>query len=509
MNKPKPVMLMILDGWGINPSRENNAVAMAATPNLDRLFSEYPNTRLDCAGPAVGLPEGVMGNSEVGHLNIGAGRTVYQTLLRIDRAIADRSFFDNPAFKRVMDQVKTRGSKLHIMGLVSDGGVHSQLNHLLALVDMAESSGLSDVRIHAILDGRDTPPDSGKGYVRKLETAIAGKKGIRIATLCGRFYAMDRDTRWERTETAYRLYTEAQGLGETDPVKAVENAYERGETDEFVKPVVIGPPSAMEDGDGLIFFNFRADRARQITRALTEKDFKGFLRRKKPEFSDYVCMALYDETFGLPVAFGSVKLEGILGAVISGLGLSQLRIAETEKYAHVTYFFNGGEETPYPGEDRCLIPSPRDAATYDLAPGMSAVAVADELLHRISGGTPYDLIVVNFANMDMVGHTGVISAAVTAVETVDTCVGRVVAAFRKAGGDVIVTADHGNSEQMVDEKGGPHTAHTLNPVPLILVSDSLKQADLRTGCLGDIAPTVLTVMGIAKPAEMTGVSLIC
>ncbi len=505
----KPVMLMILDGWGINPSRENNAVAMAATPNLDRLFSEYPSTRLDCSGPDVGLPEGVMGNSEVGHLNIGAGRTVYQTLLRIDRAIADRSFFDNPAFKTVMNEVESRKSRLHIMGLVSDGGVHSQLTHLLALVDMAESLGLNDVLIHPILDGRDTPPDSGLGYIGRLSAALSGKKGVRIATLCGRYYAMDRDTRWERTEQAYRLYTEGTGVTEDDPSTAIRNAYDRGETDEFVKPVVLDPAAPMADGDGLIFFNFRADRARQIIRAFASAEFQGFSRNKKPSLCGTVCMALYDETFNLPVAFGPVKLSGILGDVISRKGLTQLRIAETEKYAHVTYFFNGGEEKPFEGEDRCLIPSPRDAATYDLAPRMSADTVADELVNRLSFGNPYALIVVNFANMDMVGHTGVISAAVMAVETVDACAGRVIEAFRKTGGDVIVTADHGNSEQMTDENGGPHTAHTLNPVPLILVSDSLKNADLKTGCLGDIAPTVLEVMGIEKPVEMTGTSLIC
>ncbi len=509
MEKPKPLMLMILDGWGINPSRDHNAVAMAATPNLDRLFSDYPSTRLDCSGPAVGLPEGVMGNSEVGHLNIGAGRTVYQNLLRIDRAIADRSFFTNPAFRVAMDQVKASGRTLHIMGLVSDGGVHSQLTHLFALVDMAERLGLSDVLIHAILDGRDTSPDSGLAYIKQVQNAIAGKKGVRIATVCGRFYAMDRDTRWDRIEMAYRLYTEGLGVEETDPVTAVENAYGRGETDEFVKPVVVGPPAVMGDGDAMIFFNFRADRARQITRAFTDREFKGFPRTRIPEFSSYVCMALYDGTFDLPVAFGPVKLSGILGAEISRLGLSQLRIAETEKYAHVTYFFNGGAENPFHGEDRCLIPSPREVATYDLVPQMSANEVADELIRRIEDGCPYDLIVVNFANMDMVGHTGVISAAVKAVETVDACVGRVIEAFRKTGGDMIVTADHGNSEQMIDEKGGPHTAHTLNPVPLILVSERLKQADLKSGCLGDIAPTVLQVMGLAKPAEMTGESLIC
>lgn len=502
-------MLMILDGWGLNPSRENNAVAIACTPNLDRLFSEYPSTRLDCSGPDVGLPDGVMGNSEVGHLNIGAGRTVYQTLLRIDRAIYDRSFFENPTFKKVMNDVKSRGSRLHIMGLVSDGGVHSQLLHLLALVEMAENMGFSDILIHAILDGRDTPPDSGRGYIEKLQSAIVEKKSVRIATLCGRYYAMDRDTRWDRTETAYKLYTEGQGIVEQDPIAAIEKAYQRGETDEFVKPIMLEPSAAMADGDGLIFFNFRADRARQITRAFTEKDFKGFDRAKQPNFCGYVCMSLYSENFDLPVAFGPVKLQGILGETISKLGLKQLRIAETEKYAHVTYFFNGGEETPFDNEDRCLIPSPREAATYDLIPQMSANQVADELVRRFSEGMIYDLIVVNFANMDMVGHTGVISSAIMAVETVDACVGRVIEAFKKTGGDVIVTADHGNSEQMTDENGGPHTSHTLNQVPLILVSETLKDAHMRTGCLGDIAPTILHVMGIEKPPEMTGTSLIC
>ena len=498
---------MILDGWGINPSKENNAVAQARTPNLDRLFDHYPSTRLDCSGTAVGLPEGIMGNSEVGHLNIGAGRTVYQTLLRIDRAISDRSFFDNPILKNVMQQVKDKGSRLHIMGLVSDGGVHSQLNHLFALIDMAEAMGLDKVSIHGILDGRDTAPDSGIDYVRSLQAYISGKKSVGIATLCGRFYAMDRDTRWERTEMAYRLYTEGLGLKETDPVTAIQNAYDRGETDEFVKPLILDHSAVMSHDDGMIVFNFRADRARQITRAFTEKTFTGFERKKNPAFCGYVCMSVYDEKFGLPVAFGPIHLDGLLGEVISRLGFAQLRIAETEKYAHVTYFFNGGDEKPYPGEDRCMIPSPRDAATYDLIPEMSAFKVADELIRRISH-TDYSFIVVNFANMDMVGHTGVMSAALKAVETVDACAGRVIKAFTEKGGDVIVTADHGNSEQMVDENGGPHTAHTLNQVPLILVSESLKHRHMKTGCLGDIAPTILDVMGIEKPDQMSGTSLI-
>ncbi|GAB6095474.1 2,3-bisphosphoglycerate-independent phosphoglycerate mutase [Desulfatiferula olefinivorans] len=508
MDTPTPVMLMILDGWGINPSVENNAVAMAETPHLDRLFATFPHTRLVCSGPSVGLPEGIMGNSEVGHLNIGAGRTVYQTLLRIDRAIEDRSFFTNPALTAVMTAVKSRSSVLHIMGLVSDGGVHSQMAHLFALLDMADGLGLKDIRIHVILDGRDTPPDSGAGFVEQLCAHMGGRPSMQIAGICGRYYAMDRDTRWDRTETAFRLYTEGEGLPETDPVEAVRKAYARGETDEFVKPMIFDTEKGLiSDHDGVIFFNYRADRARQITRAFTEDRFKGFVRTRLPHLCDYVCMAQYDEQFDLPVAFGPLRLSGLLGEVVSRLGLSQLRIAETEKYAHVTYFFNGGEETPFPGEDRCLIPSPRDAATYDLKPQMSACEITDELIRRIHE-RDYALIVVNYANMDMVGHTGVTAAAVEAVETVDACVGRVVPEFLRRGGTVIVTADHGNSEQMVDAAGKPHTAHTLNPVPLILVSETLRQVTLNPGCLADIAPTVLAVMGLDKPEAMTGRSLI-
>jgi 2,3-bisphosphoglycerate-independent phosphoglycerate mutase len=508
MDKPKPAMLMILDGWGINPAVEHNAVAMARTPFLDQLFDTCAHTRLDCSGPAVGLPEGIMGNSEVGHLNIGAGRIVYQTLLRIDRAIADRSFFTNPALTAVMNTVKSRSSVLHIMGLVSDGGVHSQLAHLFALLDMADHLGLPTVRIHVILDGRDTPPDSGAGFVEQLCAHMRGRENLQIATICGRYYAMDRDTRWDRTETAFRLYTEGEGLSETEPVEAVRKAYDRGETDEFVKPLIFDTEKGLiSDHDGVIFFNYRADRARQITRAFTEDRFKGFVRTRLPHLADFVCMAQYDEQFDLPVAFGPQRMAGLLGEEVSRLGLSQLRIAETEKYAHVTYFFNGGEETPFPGEDRCLIPSPRDAATYDLKPAMSALEITDELIKRISE-RDYDLIVVNYANMDMVGHTGVMAAAVEAVETVDACVGRVVPEFLRRGGTVIVTADHGNSEQMADASGKPYTAHTLNPVPLILVSETLTSVTLNPGCLGDIAPTVLAVMGLDKPEAMTGQSLI-
>lgn len=508
MDTVKTCMLMILDGWGINPSSFNNAVAEARTPNLDRLLKEYPNTQLTCSGSAVGLPDGIMGNSEVGHLNIGAGRTVFQTLLRIDNSIRDGSFASNEILTSVMSNTVTKGSALHLMGLVSDGGVHSQLKHLFALIDMAEATGVEKVCIHAILDGRDTPPDSGVGYIEALQAYIGNKKNIAIATICGRFYAMDRDTRWERTEKAYRLYVDGEGLGENDPVVAVKNAYARGETDEFVQPVYMENVSGkILENDGFVFFNFRADRARQITRAFTDLEFREFTRENRPQFCGFVCMSLYDDSFNLPVAFGPLHLEGILGEVISKNGLNQLRIAETEKYAHVTYFFNGGEEVPFDGEDRCLIPSPRDAATYDEQPEMSAFEVTDQVVSKIKNGN-YHFIVINFANMDMVGHTGIMEAAVKAVETVDSCVGRVVDAFLEHGGSVVLTADHGNSEQMADENGGAHTAHTLNPVPLVLIDRHFRGKKLNEGSLADIAPTILEVMGLEKNKKMTGSSLI-
>ena len=503
---------MILDGWGINPEKKDNAVAQARTPGLDGLKDQYPHTRLLCSGEAVGLPPGIMGNSEVGHMNIGAGRVVYQDLLRINRAIEEGTFFENTALTAVMDKVAAADSALHLVGLVSDGGVHSQLTHLTALLDMACRRGLSRVYVHAIMDGRDTPPESGAGYLQALQDHIRDIKCGVIATVCGRFYAMDRDTRWDRVEQAYRLYTGGRGRSEKNPVKAVENAYARGETDEFVRPVVITddnntPLASIRDNDGLIFFNFRADRAREITRAFMEDKFEGFRRENRPRLCDFVCMTMYDESFSLPVAFGPVHLDNILGEVLSRAGLRQLRIAETEKYAHVTYFFNGGEERSFPNEDRCLIPSPRTINTYDQKPEMSAYEVADELVDRIDSGR-YDFIVVNFANMDMVGHTGILEAAIRACEAVDACVAKVVARIRDRGGAAIIIADHGNSEQMADRDGNPHTAHTLNPVPLILVDDSRRTARLQPGRLCDVAPTILAVMGMDQPAEMTGRSLV-
>jgi len=505
-------MLIILDGWGINPVHEGNAVFQAQTPCLDTLEKEYPHTQLICSGEDVGLPAGIMGNSEVGHLNIGAGRVVYQDLLRIDTAIREGKFDNNEALNTIISRVKTNGSTLHLMGLVSDGGVHSQLTHLFALLDLVRKKGLTKAYVHAILDGRDTSPDSGATYLRLLQEHIRAKKFGAIATVCGRFYAMDRDKRWDRIEKAYRLYTRGDGILATDPVDAVTRAYKKEETDEFIRPIVITggdttPLATVQDGDGIIFFNFRADRAREITRAFTDPAFESFNRDPFPKPCDYVCMTMYDEEFTLPVAFSPVHLDEILGEVISRQGLRQLRIAETEKYAHVTYFFNGGEETPFPLEDRCLIPSPREVPTYDLKPEMSAYAVTEEVISRI-GSDQYDLIVLNFANMDMVGHTGVLDAAIKACETVDECVNKIVARVMEKEGVAIITADHGNAEQMADITGHVHTAHTHNTVPLILVDDTRKDAALRAGRLADIAPTILEIMGIDQPKQMTGRSLL-
>ena len=508
----KTHMLIILDGWGIGEDEPTNAVLAADTPCLDRLQATYPMTRLRCSGRDVGLPTGIMGNSEVGHMNIGAGRVVYQDLVRIDKAIDEGDFFDNPRLGAAMDAVAASDKALHLMGLVSDGGVHSHITHLFALLEMAKRRGLSRVFVHAILDGRDTPPESGAGYLAQLQERCRSVGVGAIASVCGRYFAMDRDKRWDRVERAFRLYTEGEGRSETDPVAAVNAAYDRGETDEFVQPVVIvggdGKPLAtVGDGDGIIFFNFRADRAREITRAFTEPGFDGFSRKAPPKLAGYTTMTLYDASFDLPIAFTQVHLDRILGEVISQNGLRQLRIAETEKYAHVTYFFNGGEETPFENEERCLIPSPREVATYDQKPEMSAPQVADEVVKRLDSGD-YDFIVLNFANMDMVGHSGVLAAAVKACETVDRCLERVLETLLSRGGVALVTADHGNSEKMADADGKPFTAHTTNPVRLLLVDDSRRSVRLNEGRLGDIAPTLLSLMGLPQPEEMTGESLI-
>lgn len=507
MKITKPCILIILDGWGLNPSMIGNAVAQANLPFLSKLTEKYPHTQLQCSGEAVGLPDGVMGNSEVGHLNIGAGRVVYQDLLRIDKAIQDKSFFKNKEITNAISKAKENKSNLHIMGLVSDGGVHSQMTHLFALLELAKQKKHNKIHIHAILDGRDTPPDSGVNFIKRLQDIINKLNVGSISSICGRFFAMDRDTRWDRTQKAYQLYTQSQGLKESDPVQAVKNAYARGETDEFVQPIIINPDGTITDDDCIIFFNFRADRARQITRAFTDPEFNSFNRDLCPRIANYVCMTSYDENFKLPLAFPPQHLEGLLGEVISKQGLSQLRIAETEKYAHVTYFFNGGEEKPFPGEDRCLIPSPREVETYDQKPEMSASPVGNEVVSRIQSGR-YDLIVLNFANMDMVGHTGVIPAAIKACEAVDENLKKVVTAIQAFGGTALITADHGNAEKMLDDNGHPHTAHTVNPVLLIVVNEEMKNIKLRPGILGDIAPTILDIMGIAKPKQMTGKSLI-
>jgi 2,3-bisphosphoglycerate-independent phosphoglycerate mutase len=513
MTKPeRSVLLMILDGWGYRESREANAVALAETPFLDEAVAKRPHTLLSCSGESVGLPEGVMGNSEVGHLNIGAGRVVYQDLVRIDRAIKDGSLAKNEVLNNIIDKVNSRKTALHFMGLVSDGGVHSHISHLLALLDLAKARGVHHIYVHAILDGRDTAPDSGISFIKTLQDHIDRHKTGAIATLCGRYYAMDRDNRWDRIEKAYRLYTRGEGVPGTDPVSAIQEAYQNGQTDEFVKPIVMtdangSPRGTITQDDGIFFFNFRGDRAREIARAFTQPDFSFFTRSPQPKLCEFVCMSRYDEKLMLPVAFPPIKLREILGQVVSERGLKQLRIAETEKYAHVTYFFNGGEEAPFPLEDRCLIPSPRDVATYDLKPQMSAIEVADTLVDRLEK-EDYSLVVLNFANMDMVGHSGKLEAAIKACETVDRCAGRVASAALKKGMVVLITADHGNAETMAQADGSPQTAHTTNPVRLILMDDLNSTRGLRTGILGDVAPTILDLMHIGVPAEMTGRSLL-
>ena len=503
----QPVALVILDGWGISDKRENNAVAQADTPCLDALQKTWPSARLGASGRDVGLPDGQMGNSEVGHLNIGAGRIVYQDLTRISLAIEEGRFARNPALVAICQKLRDSGGTLHLLGLLSDGGVHSHNTHLYALVRLAHQFEIRDVCIHAFLDGRDTPPNSAAGFLRELEEELAEIGLGRVATLTGRFWAMDRDNRWERVERAYRALTEGQGEPAASSAEAIAAAYAAGQTDEFVEPRVIDASGTIDDGDGVIFFNFRADRARELTRALTDPAFSGFARNKQPQLAEFVCMSEYDETFDLPVAFPSETLRGILAEVVSGAGLKQLRIAETEKYAHVTFFFNGGVEKAWPGEDRVLIPSPQEVATYDLKPAMSAPEVTDEVVARVQAGR-YDLIVLNFANPDMVGHTGNLAAAVAAMETVDSCLERVVEAVLAAGGQLLITADHGNCEKMADAQGGVHTAHTSNPVPLLLVGEKYRTAQLRNGILADLAPTILRLLDLPQPTEMTGESII-
>lgn len=507
----KPLLLIVLDGWGINAQKEGNAIALADTPVYKSLLADYPHTRLQASGEAVGLPDGQMGNSEVGHLNLGAGRVVYQDSTRISKAIREGSFYENPVLLSALRTVRKENASLHLMGLLSDGGVHSRLDHLFAMIDLAKRQGVADIFFHAFLDGRDTPPSSALAYIAQLEEHLR-RTGIgRIASVSGRYYAMDRDKRWERVQKAYEAMVLGEGIRKYSAQDALRDSYEHGKTDEFVLPAVMlgrnnRPLAVMKDRDAVIFCNFRSDRAREITQALTDKDFTGFKRRSVPHLSSFVCLTTYDEKFNLPVAFEPVPLTNILGEVISREGVRQFRIAETEKYAHVTFFFNGGREEPFPLEDRILIPSPRDVATYDKKPEMSAREITDRLVKEILSGK-YGFMLVNYANPDMVGHTGVLEAAIKAVEVLDECLGRAVRAAQETGARVLITADHGNLETMEDPASGQaHTAHTTDPVPLILIGENAK---LRSGgLLADVAPTVLELLSLKKPREMTGKSLI-
>ncbi len=505
MNKT-PTTLIIMDGFGLTVPGSGNAICAAKTPRLDQFFNEYAHTTLEASGLDVGLPAGQMGNSEVGHTNIGGGRVVFQDLPRITKSIEDGDFFENPAYLHAMDECLNNGAALHLMGLLSDGGVHSHLTHLFALLELAKRKGLTKVYIHAFLDGRDVSPTSGLGFVKATVEKCAELGVGKIATVMGRYYAMDRDKRWDRVEMAYdaMVYGEAaEGNVDVDPVAAVQASYDKNVTDEFVEPVVCDPDGTISDHDSVIFFNFRPDRAREISRTLVDPDFDGFTCQHFP--LTFVCNTEYDATLpNVEVAYPRQEVRNGLGEYLSSLGLTQLRIAETEKYAHVTFFFNGGSETQFPGEDRVLVASPK-VATYDLQPEMSAYEVCDKCVERIESGN-YDVIILNFANCDMVGHTGVYEAAVKATETVDECVGRVVDATLKMGGIAMITADHGNAETMTEPDGSPMTAHTTNPVPFILCGAG---EELRTGGrLADIAPTILDVMGLACPPEMDGKTLI-
>ena len=496
---------MILDGFGINHSDYGNAIHSANKPNLDRYFAKYPHTQLGASGLDVGLPDGQMGNSEVGHTNIGAGRIVYQELTRITKSIQDGDFDKNEALLNAMENCRKNNSSLHLMGLLSDGGVHSHIEHLFGLLNLAKKQGLTKVYVHCFLDGRDVPPSSGKDYVAKLQDKL-NELGIgKIASVMGRYYAMDRDNRWERVGKAYDAIVKGEGIFCDDAVKAVENSYAEKVTDEFVVPCVIGDPKEgrISANDSVVFYNFRPDRAREITRTLVDPDFTGFEREFFPLC--YICMTQYDATMpNVQVAFKPQTLKNTFGAYISEKGLKQLRIAETEKYAHVTFFFNGGVETVSEGEDRALIHSPK-VATYDLQPEISAYLVTDELLSRLDSGK-YDVVILNFANCDMVGHTGVFDAAVKAVEAVDSCVGKVVEKVLSMDGTVLLTADHGNADKMYEEDGSPFTAHTTNPVPFLVIGQG--DCKLREGRLADIAPTMLKVLGLPQPEEMTGTSII-
>ena len=513
----KPYAIIIMDGYGLAPAGPGNAIELDGSKNVKELAEKYPSATLGASGLSVGLPDGQMGNSEVGHLNMGAGRIVYQDLTRITKSIGDGDFFENPALIKAMDNAKQNGKKLHLYGLLSDGGVHSHITHLYALLEMAKRQGLKDVFVHCFTDGRDVSPTSGAGFVRALQAEIDRIGCGKIASVCGRYYAMDRDNNWDRVEKAYDMLTLGEGIKCENAADALEASYKDGVTDEFVKPTKVyengRPVGLLEKGDSVIFFNFRPDRAREITRAVSQREFvvpKGTAFERKTGFLEttYVCFTVYDAQFtGIEIAFPEKHIKNTLGEYISSLGMKQLRIAETEKYAHVTFFFNGGVEAPNPGEVRDLIPSPK-VATYDLQPEMSAYLVTDKVIEELSTGE-YDVMILNFANCDMVGHTGVIPAAVKAVHVVDECVKRVTDKILEMGGAALLTADHGNADRMLGDDGKPFTAHTTNRVPVVLVSDAMKGVKLREdGILADLAPTLLTVMGVPVPEEMTGKSLI-
>ena len=511
MSIKQPVILVILDGWGINPRKEGNAIAQASIPNIDKLTREFPVSSLSMSGVDVGLPEGQMGNSEVGHMILGAGRIVYQDLTLIHKDIDTGGFYRNKNLLDAMKKTRDKSGRLHLLGLLGDGGVHSHQRHMEALIEMARREKVGTVYLHLFLDGRDTPPNSAEQFVLDLNEKLKAYPEVRIATVSGRYYAMDRDKRWDRTEKAYLCLTEGAGKKADSALEAIRQSYEDKVTDEFVLPTIISgvvPEGLIRDGDGVIFFNFRADRARQLTRALTEDDFKEFPRKQRVALCAFATMTQYDESFKVPVAYPPREIKKILGELASQAGIRQLRIAETEKYAHVTYFFNGGEENKFPGEERILIPSPKDVATYDLKPEMSAREVTEALVKQLRE-QDIGLVIANYANADMVGHTGNFEAAVQACEVIDECIGKVVDAAMSKKGKMIITADHGNIEQLIDyDTGMPHTAHTSNRVPVILVDEERKKNRLNKGTAASVAPTVLQLLGLPLPKEMTGHSLI-
>lgn len=507
----QPVILIVLDGFGINPKKEGNAIANASMPNMDSLLRKYPTSSLSISGLDVGLPEGQMGNSEVGHMILGAGRIVYQDLTLIHKDIDEGKFGSNPIILNALRTTKAVGGRLHLMGLLGDGGVHSHQRHMEALIEMAQREKVGTVYLHLFLDGRDTPPNSAEQFILNLNEKLKAWPGVKIATIIGRYYAMDRDKRWDRVEKAYLCLTEGVGKLADSPLEAIRNSHKDGVTDEFVLPTAIRsavPEGLIRDGDGVIFFNFRADRARELTRVLIDADFREFPRKRRLNLSTYVTMTQYAETFKVPVAYPPRELRKILGEVASQHEIRQLRIAETEKYAHVTYFFNGGEEKEFPGEQRIMIPSPKDVPTYDLKPEMSARQVTEALVKKFCA-EDIRLVIANFANADMVGHTGNFEASVKACEVLDECLGKVVDAALSKKGRIVITADHGNIEQLIDyDTGMPHTAHTINRVPVILVDEERKRSRLKEGTAIDVAPTVLQLLGLPQPPEMTGQSLI-